>query len=183
MGFPHPSPDVPGRWPHLASEVARVHFVTPESMTLLQALDVDEGSAIDAVAPGHVCATAWVFSPDAAYLILVQHQVFIWSTPGGHLEPHETSRVGGQRELEEETGLTSFDVRAVFDHPALVHVTDVPNPHPHRHWNIAWLHTCEMDAPMSPIEGARWFAVDHLPDGAPDLRATAHLLRNLLLDR
>lgn len=180
MGFPHPTPDVPGRWPHLASEIARVHLVSPESTTLLQALDRDEGSAVDGSAPGHVCATAWVFSPDADYLILVRHQVFVWSTPGGHIEPHETSRVGGQRELEEETGLTSFDVRAVLDHPALVHVTDVPNPRPHRHWNIAWLYTCEMDAPLSRVEGARWFALTQLPDGAPDLRATALRLRGLL---
>lgn len=182
MGFPHSTPDVPGRWPHLASEVARVHLVSPDSAILLQALDSDEGAVADGSAPGHVCATAWVFSPDAEYLILVRHKVFTWSTPGGHIEPHETSRDGGLRELEEETGLTSFDVRGIFDHPALVHVTDVPNPRFHRHWNIAWLYTCEMDAPLSPAEGARWYAVDEIPEGAPDLRTTAYLVRDLLID-
>ncbi|MGA0878973.1 MAG: NUDIX domain-containing protein [Ilumatobacteraceae bacterium] len=183
MGFPHPTPHVPGRWPHLEAEVAAVPLTSPEATRLLRALDVDAGSTADDTASGHVCATTWVFSPDAHHLILVQHSVFTWSIPGGHIELHETSRMGGLRELEEETGLTSFDVRAVFDHPALVHVTDVPNPLPHRHWNIAWLYVCHMDAPLSPVEGARWFAVDALPDGAPDLLATARRARQLLIER
>lgn len=181
MGFPHATPDVPGHWPHLEREVAAVHCASPEAASLLRALDTDDDSKTTEIVPGHVCATAWVFSPDANFLILVQHKVFTWSTPGGHIEPHETSRHGGLRELEEETGLTAFDVRAVFDHPALVHVTDVPNPRPHRHWNIAWLYTCERDAPLSPVEGARWFALDALPDGAPDLRTTAPRLSELVI--
>ena len=178
MGFPHPTPDVPGRWPHLRDEVLAIARRSDEADQLLRGLD----GAAD-VAVGHVCATAWVFSPDARHLILVHHKVFTWSTPGGHIEPHETSRTGGLRELEEETGLTRFDVRLVVDDPVHVHVTDVPLPRPHRHWNIAWLYTCEMDAPLSVSEGARWFPVDALPIGPPDLQPTASLLRAIVDDR
>lgn len=177
MGFPHQTPDVPGHWPQLRREVAAVQVSSAQSQLLLSALDTDQSNVPQ---PGHVCATTWVFSPDAAYILLVHHQVFTWSTPGGHIEPHETSQSGGLRELEEETGLTRFDVRAVFDHPAHVHISDVPNPRPHRHWNIAWLYTCDMDAPLSPIEGAQWFRVDQLPQGAPDLAETADLLGRLV---
>lgn len=159
-----------------------MHHTSPESNALLGALDFDGDSSVNVLPPGHVCATAWVFSPNAEYSLLVRHKAFTWSTPGGHIEPHESSRSGGLRELEEETGLTPFDVRSIFDHPALVHVTDVPNPRPHRHWNIAWLYTCEMDAPLSPVEGASWFRIDELPDGAPDLHETARRMRELLID-
>jgi len=134
------------------------------SVGLLRALDGDP-----AAITGHVCATTWILSPDAMHSILVRHRIFGWSAPGGHIEPHESTFEGGLRELEEETGLTRFDVRRVLDRPAMVHVTDLAGDRPHRHWNVAWLFTCEMDAPLSPREGARWFPIDSPPPGPPDL--------------
>jgi len=55
--------------------------------------------------------------------------------------------------------------------PAFVHVTDRDGDRPHRHWNVAGLYMADMDAPLSPIEGARWWSVDALPDGPADLAA------------
>jgi 8-oxo-dGTP pyrophosphatase MutT (NUDIX family) len=135
------------------------------------------------VTPGHICATAWIFSRTAEFILLVKHRTLGWSTPGGHVERHESSKIAGLRELEEETGLTSFDVQSVLSGPALIHVTDRTGPDAHRHWNIAWLYTSDVDAPLSPIEGARWFGVDQLPDGAPDLPATVTPLRDLVLKK
>lgn len=182
MAHPHPTPDVPGDWPHLLAEVERCAAPDATSDDLRAGLcGTDGGDRV--IVPGHVCATTWIFDPSGAHMLLVRHRVFGWSAPGGHIEPDETSRIGGLRELEEETGLTPFDVVAVLDSPALVHVSDLPGDRPHRHWNIAWLYTTEMDSPVSPVEGARWWPVGALPPGPPDLTSTSSRLLELLLSR
>jgi len=164
VGFPHPTIDVPGDWPDVRREVEGVVRTDSFVAQLTSGLDSDE-----TVVAGHVCATAWILSPETTHTLLVKHPVLGWSTPGGHVERHESTRDAGLRELEEETGLTRFDVRAVLDGPAFVHVTDRDGDRPHRHWNVAWLYVADMDAPLSPIEGARWWSVDALPDGPADL--------------
>lgn len=178
MAFPHPTIDVPGHWPVIADELQRLQYRDELSAELERLLTGDPTGH-----PGHVCSTAWILSPDGASTVLVRHKTLGWSTPGGHVERHESTEVGGRRELEEETGLTEFDVRLVGDGPALVHVTDTTNPTPHRHWNVAWLYTCDTDAPLSITEGARWFSVDALPDGPPDLAPCLAVMRRLLAAR
>jgi 8-oxo-dGTP pyrophosphatase MutT (NUDIX family) len=176
MGFPHPTADVPGVWPHLETEVAAVHLPNDLSRELGRALI---GQATKSV--GHICATTWIFSADAQYTILVRHKTLQWSTPGGHIEIGETSRQGGLRELEEETGLTQYDVRPVVDGPAFIHVTDLAGSTPHRHWNIGWLYIADMQAPLTSTEGARWYHCDDLPQGPMDLKNSVALLRPLVL--
>ena len=178
MAFPHPTIDVPGLWPVVADELRRLQHRNELSAELERLLAGDANGH-----PGHVCSTAWILSPDGTSTVLVRHKTLGWSTPGGHVERHESTEEGGRRELEEETGLTAFDVRRVGDGPALVHVTDTTNPTPHRHWNVAWLYTCDTDAPLSITEGARWWPVDELPVGAPDLYECLVVLRRLLTER
>lgn len=180
MAHPHPTPEVPAPWPHLGVELVRVAHDNDHRHVLRQVLE--GGRPEPTFVPGHVCATAWVLSSDASHVLLVRHRIFGWSSPGGHIEPHETTRDGALRELEEETGLTRFDVRAVFDHPALVHVSDLPGDRPHRHWNVAWLYVASMDAPLIPDEGARWWSTAALPNGSVDLGETTEVLRGLLLE-
>ena len=175
MGFPHPTIDVPGDWPLVRAEVERVVHRDTLSDELSRGLNGDES-----VVPGHVCATTWILSPDATHTLLVKHPALGWSTPGGHVERDESTREAALRELEEETGLTRFDVRPVSDAPTFVHVTDRGGERPHRHWNVAWLYEADMDAPLSPIEGARWWPVDALPDGPADLRSKTPELVTLL---
>ena len=175
MGFPHPTLDIPGSWPIITEELAQLHLRNEYSEQLERGLHGDPE-----IVPGHLCATAWIFSRSAQFVLLVRHQTLGWSAPGGHIERHESSKLAGLRELEEETGLTSFDVQSVLSGPALIHVTDRAGEHPHRHWNIAWLYTCDTDAPLSPIEGARWFDVDQIPLGAPDLPTTTAALRQIV---
>jgi ADP-ribose pyrophosphatase YjhB (NUDIX family) len=178
VAFPHPTIDVPGEWPTIADELRRLQNRDELSDELERLLSGDPSGQ-----RGHVCATTWILSPDGTSTVLVRHKTLGWSTPGGHVERHESTEVGGRRELEEETGLTPFDVRLVGDGPALVHVTDTTNPTPHRHWNVAWLYTCDTDAPLSITEGARWWPVDALPDGPPDLGECLAVMRRLLAAR
>ena len=175
MGFPHPTIDIPGSWSDIEHELTGLHFRDEYAAQLLQGLQSDQS-----IIAGHVCATTWIFSPDANFTLLVQHKALKWSTPGGHIEQHETSRVGGLRELEEETGLTQFDVRAVIDGPAFVDSTDRDGDQAHRHWNIGWLYVADMDAPLSKTEGARWFSCSDLPEGPSDLHSSIALLRPLV---
>lgn len=175
MSFPHPTIDVPGQWPAIVSEVERVARADSLSDELLRGLAGDAS-----VERGHVCATSWVLSADGSHTLLVKHPSLGWSTPGGHVERHESTRDAGLRELEEETGLTRFDVRPMSDAPIFVHVTDRDGERPHRHWNVGWVYIADMEAPLSPIEGARWWPVDALPDGPADLiEKTAVLVRLL----
>lgn len=175
MAFPHPTIDVPGTWPVVAEELRRLQHHDDLSDQLVRLLNGWSDAH-----PGHVCATTWVLSPDGVFTILVRHKTLGWSTPGGHVERHESTEEAGRRELEEETGLTRFDVRPVGAGPALVHVTDTTNPTPHRHWNVGWLYTCDTDAPLSITEGARWWPVDALPDGPPDLGRCLDVMQRLL---
>jgi 8-oxo-dGTP diphosphatase len=64
--------------------------------------------------PRPLAADVWVFSPDFARILVVQHRWRGLVPPGGRGEPGETPREGAVRELAEETGLGS----AVADRPA-----------------------------------------------------------------
>ena len=178
MGFPHPTIDLPGRWPGLARELATLQVVDDNGLALRKLVDSDESSTNST----HVCATAWVVSPEREHTVLVRHKRLGWSTPGGHIERHEDSRQAALRELHEETGLTPFDVTVVGDGPAIVHRTDTHiDDAPHTHWNIGWLVTCSMEAPLSNLEGATWFAVHDIVTGRVDGPADlAHTLRRLI---
>lgn len=182
MGFPHPTLDLPGDWPAVLSELDHVQIADDRSCELRRLLVAPDRGARNSLdtAPSHICATAWVLSPDGEHAIFVRHKTLGWSTPGGHVEVGENTRQAAFRELEEETGLTRFDVRLLGDGPAVVHTTDTNNPREHRHWNVGWLMTADMDAPLSPVEGARWFACDQLPAGPPDIAETLPILRSLL---
>ncbi|NBU56491.1 MAG: hypothetical protein EBS22_09770, partial [Acidimicrobiia bacterium] len=77
MAFPHPTIDVPGRWPNVYGELAHLQFHDELSTELLRLLDDDPNGT-----PGHVCATTWILSPDGTSTVLVRHKTLGWSTPG-----------------------------------------------------------------------------------------------------
>lgn len=178
MGHPHPTVDLPARVPALAAELRALALPDAASDELLALVDGDEhddtptGGHRDA----HVCATAWVLSSDGERILLAEHAMLGWSTPGGHLERGETSRDAALRELAEESGIDASSLTPVGAGPALVHVTDVAGARPHRHWNIGWLfvadaRTSQRDT-FTGDEHVRWWPCAALPTGAADLPGT-----------
>lgn len=180
MGFPHATPDVPGFWPLIHAEVERI--VVPDELSQQLSASLS-GEHTDF--PGHVCATAWVLSPDAQQMLLVRHRRLGWSNPGGHVHPHETTFQAALRELEEETGLTKFDVFPAGDAPILVHVTDTDSGGvQHRHWNVAWLFTADPKLALSEQDDATWWPTSNLPTGPDDLEKNAStFVTQLMKDR
>lgn len=175
MGFPHPTRDVPGHHLDLVAELDRL-AIDPDGLGAELAAACQGADA----PAGHVCATAWIVTPDRAAVLLVRHRTLGWATPGGHLHVAERSADGARRELAEETGLVDADVSPVGAGPAIVHVTDHGGDRPHRHWNIGWLFVADPDVALTPDHGARWFPCGDLPSPTPaDLRPTLELLRRL----
>jgi ADP-ribose pyrophosphatase YjhB (NUDIX family) len=174
VGHPHPTVDVPGVWPSVAAEIG--HLAPGDHLADELLTGLTGGRATS----GHVCATAFVVTPDRCRLLLVDHPRLGWSNPGGHLETHETSLDAARRELAEESGLVGLPL--VTERAVAVHVTDVEGDRPHRHWNIAWAFHAASDAHLIPEDGnaLEWFDVDDLPDGARDLRATWQLVAQRL---
>ncbi len=177
MGFPHPTPDLPGKWPVLRAEVASVQLPDRESEQLLRLLDSD---SLTNQEPAHICATAWVFSQNLEQILLVQHPTLGWSMPGGHLNRHETSRNGALRELLEETGLDTATLQIVGDAPAIIHQHRTVGEIPHQHWNIGWLCIGDSGVPLASSHNAQWWLIDELPSGPDDRVVGITRLRNLL---
>jgi ADP-ribose pyrophosphatase YjhB (NUDIX family) len=169
MGRPHDTVDVPGHHPFLLNELMSC-AVDPDGHAATLARGI-AGVAAD-VPAGHLCATAWIMDSTGDHMVLVRHRSLGWSSPGGHLEPGESSRDAVLREVAEETGLGPDALTAVLPGPLTVHVTDTGQPG-HRHWNIAHLFIADRKAPLrrecpsidDDVGAVRWFAVTELPLG------------------
>lgn len=165
MGRPHPTVEIPGAWPALAAELGDLEHPDDISAALLRGLRGE-----DVPGPGHVCATAWVLSPDRRHVLLVRHRRLGWSTPGGHLSPGETSLEAATRELAEECGAAVAGAATAHPRPAFVHLTPPDGTSDaHSHWNIARAFVLDGDLAPDGEEESRWWPCDALPAGPDDM--------------
>ena len=68
--------------------------------------------ARDHFVPGHVTASAFVWSPDRGSVLLIHHgKLHRWLQPGGHVEPGDLDVIAAaRREVAEEVGLDDVDI-------------------------------------------------------------------------
>lgn len=67
--------------------------------------------------PGHLTGSAWILDESKQFVLLTHHaKLNKWLQPGGHADGDEDITAVATREVQEETGLTSFDIlEPLFD--------------------------------------------------------------------
>ena len=114
----------------------------------------------------HQAVICWVLDLAAEQILLVDHRVFGWSCPGGHVEPGESLAQAAARELREETGI----VAAAPPDPLVVTRND-RCPRDPGAYDV--LHHVRFDVARTvvvpePGQPAAWFAWDGLPERRVD---------------
>ncbi|MGW5387457.1 NUDIX hydrolase [Nocardia sp. NPDC003963] len=120
--------------------------------------------------PGHITASAVVFSHDGREVLLTLHpRVGRWIQLGGHCEPgDETVADAALREANEESGIPGLRLEPEL-YGAQAHPITCSLGTPTRHLDLLFRITAPPDAvPVRSAESAdlRWWAVDALPPDA-----------------
>lgn len=114
---------------------------------------------------GHITASAFIVDPTHLFTLLVWHEKLArWLQPGGHCEESDESTLAAAvREIEEETGLDSSQLKqvgvGVFDVDAhrIPARRDVPE---HWHYDIRYLFEADRAAPTQA--GANWVSIEQM---------------------
>jgi 8-oxo-dGTP pyrophosphatase MutT (NUDIX family) len=139
-------------------------------------LDAHDDGLAKSCFPDHLTAGAIVVSSDGEQVLLNHHRkADAWLAFGGHLEPEDGSlAAGARRELEEESGLTDFELDhdpLCLDEHAVDFCSDRGTVH---HLDVRFLATAEPDAAHATSEESldvRWWPVDALPATFDDMYA------------
>ncbi len=139
--------------------------------------------------PGHITASAFVFTSPPHYVLLIQHPTLSrWLQPGGHIETADGSVLQAAiREVHEETGLAGL-LSPLGEAPFDVQVQDIPattSMPEHRHHDIRMLLIFAGRSDIrtrNEVLAASWFAIDALTTrgiGEDILKAVAKAQRIL----
>ena len=123
-------------------------------------------------APGHLTASAMVFSHDLSHVALVLHGIVgVWVQPGGHVEPEDATLLdAARREVREELGLD------IAMHPDPVDLNCHPitcrgYKTPTRHFDVRFVGRAQPDAALvlsDESSEVTWWPSDSLPEGVFD---------------
>jgi 8-oxo-dGTP pyrophosphatase MutT (NUDIX family) len=116
--------------------------------------------------PGHITASAFVFTSPPHHLLLILHPTLSrWLQPGGHIEATDGSVLQAAiREVHEETGIADL-LSPLGEAPLDVQVQDIPattSMPAHQHHDIRMLLTFEGGSEIqvrNEVLAASWFAV------------------------
>ena len=139
--------------------------------------------------PGHFTASAFVLHPTDPCILLIKHRKLgLWLQPGGHIQSEDPSaEAAARRELEEETGLKSFELLGThlpFDLD--VHqIPARPNEPEHAHFDLRFAYraqSTELHAQEEEVSDIAWTPLSALGDINTDdsVRASASLLLDLV---
>lgn len=100
--------------------------------------------------PGHFTASALILNREKSQVLLVEHRKLgIWVQPGGHADGDENLEQAAGKEVEEETGLSSWDCDgSILDldiHP----IPARKDEGPHHHYDVRFLFIANPDAPIT----------------------------------
>ncbi len=121
-------------------------------------------------APGHITASALVFSHDEREILLTLHpRVGRWIQLGGHCEePDDTVSAAALREATEESGIPDLSIEPEL-YGAQAHPITCSLGRPTRHLDLLFkIVAPEGAVPVRSSESTdlRWWPVDALPDDA-----------------
>jgi 8-oxo-dGTP pyrophosphatase MutT (NUDIX family) len=116
--------------------------------------------------PGHITASAFVFTSPPHHLLLIRHPTLSrWLQPGGHIEAADGSVLQAAiREVHEETGLADL-LSPLGEAPLDVQVQDIPattSMPAHQHHDIRMLLTFEGGSEIrlrNEVLAASWFSI------------------------
>lgn len=143
----------------------------PEFAAVWDLLDAEVDLTTRKEFRGHVTAGAILTNPSGRILFIHHLALGRWLTPGGHLEPEDTTLVGAAlRELTEETGIDPRQVTSLSDQPIHIDIHPIPaNPArgepDHQHIDFRYLFTTTAD--IGPLQAeevtdAAWRSIDTL---------------------
>ena len=117
----------------------------PELAPVLDLLDTGADLTSRKEFRGHATAGAILADNDGRILHIHHLALDTWLLPGGHLEPTDNTLLDAAlRELTEETGIPSDDVKAASPHPVHIDVHPIPandakNEPAHQHIDFRFL--------------------------------------------
>lgn len=139
------------------------------AQTYLAFLAARPDATLRSCAPGHLTASAMVFSHDFGQVALVLHGIVgAWLAPGGHVEADDVSlRAAATREVREELGIDvelNPEPVTLDCHPITCRGYTTPT----RHLDVRFAGRAAPDARLRVSEESHdvaWWPVDALPDG------------------
>jgi 8-oxo-dGTP pyrophosphatase MutT (NUDIX family) len=98
--------------------------------------------------PGHITASAWIWSPDSGSCLLTHHRKLDrWLQLGGHVDGEGRVQFAALREAQEESGMQRFELLAPRGElqPLDLDVHTIParkDEPEHLHWDVRFLLRC-----------------------------------------